>query len=149
MKLTGIISVVLLFIYSISSFVGIGVIHCGCTHSQRLVMMSVHPSCLCSSSVETCCPHNDQYHDDEEEEEEDCGNDCCFVEYQYVEIDQLNVKHSQNHSTKVLSMFFFPLLPVHGLIDDAKEYTVAVNNHSPPSDFLKIPLIYMHRQLRL
>ena len=147
MKLTGIISAVLLFMYGVSTFVGTGVYHCACTHSQRLVIMSVHLSCQCSSSPETCCPHNDQHHHGEDED--DCGNDCCSLEYQNVDVDQLIGKHFYNHLTKVLSLLFYPFLPVNGLNGNVKEYTFAVNNHSPPPDLLKVPLIYMHRQLRL
>ena len=148
MKLTGIISVVLLFLYSIFTFVGIGVYRCGCTHTQRLVMISVQPSCQCSGSHEKCCSHNDQCHD-EEDDEDGCGNNCCAIEYQYVDVDQLNITQVYSHLTKVISLLFFSLLPDNELNGNTQDYTVAVNNHSPPPDLLKIPLIYQHRQLRL
>ena len=141
------ITVIFLFIYSVSTFVGIGVLRCGCTHSQRIVMMSVHSSCLCNGSLEKCCRHNDHFHEDDEED--DCENDCCSLEYQYVDVDQLNTKHAQNRTTKILSLLFFPLLSDHGLSAGFKENTIAVNNNSPPPDIFKIPIIYMHGQLRL
>ena len=140
------ISFIFLFVYSVSTFVGIGVLRCGCTHSQRIVMMSVHSLCLCSNSPEKCCQHNDQHH--EEDEEDDCENDCCSLEYKYVDVDQLNIKQFHIHPTKVLSLLLFPLLPLNGLNDGIKEYAVAVKNNSPPPGLLKIPLIYKHSQLR-
>ena len=142
------ITIIFLLVYSVSTFVGIGVIRCGCTHSQRLVMMSVQPSCLCSASVETCCSHHEQY-DDDAEAEETCGEECCFIAYQYVEADQLNTKHFHNHSTKVLSLLFSPLLPMQGFGAGFKECTFAVNINSPPTEIFKIPIFYLHQQLRL
>ena len=148
MKLTGFISFVFSIIYSVSTFVGIGVFRCDCTHTKRIVMLSVQPSCQCSNSHEKCCSHNDQFHN-EEEEDVDCDHNCCSLEYQYVDVDQLNSKHFHNYQTKVLSLLFFPQFPVHGLNVGIKENVVAVRNNSPPPGLLKIPLIYKHRQLRL
>jgi len=100
---------------------------------------------------EKCCPHHDDYQNDEEDEEEknDCGNNCCSLEYQYVDADQLNKIQSYNHSTKVLSFHSFSHSLAHGLNAQVKECTFAVKNNSPPPELLKIPLIYMHSQLRL
>ena len=140
------ISVILLFTYSVSAFMGIGIFSCSCTHSQQLVMMSVHPSCQCSNSVENCCRHNEHHSDDEEDD--DCGDDCCSLVFQYMDVDQLNITKSLNQPTKVLSFLFSPL-SIDGLITSIKECTVAVKNNSPPFGLFKIPLIYMYGQLRL
>ena len=148
MKLTSTISVILLFIYSISTFVGIGVIRCGCTDSQRLVMMSFHPSCLCSDATEDCCTHNDLHHD--EDKESDCQDeDCCSFVYEYVNVDHLIVSQFIDHPTKVFSLLFFPCILNNVLIDITKECSSDVKNNSPPLCLLKTPLIYMYNQLRL
>ena len=147
MKLTGIISAVLLFIYSISTFVGIGVVRCSCTDSQRLVMMSFHPSCMCSDSAEDCCPHNNRHHD--EDKESGCHDeDCCSLVYKCVNIDHLIVTKFIDHQTKVFSLLFFPCKLNNVLTDIAKESSSDVKNNSPPG-LLKIPIIYLHSQLRL
>jgi len=109
-------------------------------------MMSVLPSCQYSDFVESCYPHNELHSD--EEEDDDCGNDCCSLLYQFIDVDQLNVIQSNNQPTKVLSFLFFPL-SIDGLITDIKESAVTVKNNSPPSGLFKIPLIYMYGQLRL
>jgi len=140
-------SVILLLTYSVSTFVGIGVNHCGCTHSQRIVMMSVARSCICSNSIETCCPHNDHY--SEGVKKDDCGSDCCSLEYQYVEIDQMSVKQSNNHSAKDSSLFVLPFLSVHGWNASFNTRALAANNNSPPDDLFKISVVYLHMQLRL
>ena len=151
MKLTGIISVVLACIYSVSNVVGIGVIHCGCTHSQRMVMWSLHPACMCNESDEDCCAHN-EHHENKDNDPEDFGcrdNDCCSLKYQFVDVDQLNATHCYDYFTKILSLFFFPLLSVHLLLDNMQQWDATIKNNSPPAGILKIPLIYMNRQLRL
>ena len=149
MKLTGIISVILACIYSASTIVGIGVIRCGCTHSQRLVMLSFYPSCLCSSSDEDCCAHNENHHDDHVHEDFGCmDNDCCSLVYQYMDVDQLNVSYIHDYPTKNVTSLFFPLLSVDILMDNMQQCVATIKNNSPPG-ILKIPLIFMHRQLRL
>ena len=148
MKLKGIISVSVLFIYCMMTFFGIGVIRCGCTNSQRLVMMSFHPSCLCSDSDEDCCQHNHRHHD---ENKEPCCQDenCCSLVYKHVDIDHLIITQFNDHPAKILSLLFSPYLPVNAFIDSIKECATEVKNNSPPLCLLKIPLIYMHSQLRL
>jgi len=146
MNLTRFISVILLFAYSISAFVNVGMINCGCTHSQRMVMMSTHLSCICSHSIGNCCSHNDQHHHDEEE---DCGNGCCYVVNQNLEVDQLNVKQSHESSAKFFSLFLFPVYSIDGLITSIKDRADAIKNNSPPLGLFNIPLFYMYAQLRL
>jgi len=148
MKFYGIISFILFFVYSTATFVGVGVIRCGCTNSQRLIVLSFHPSCLCSDSTDDCCQHNDQHNDDDEET--DCDDkDCCSFMYKYVNVDHLNVKQFGDHTTKGLSLLFFPLVAVNGWIANICRYALDVKNNSPPLILLKTPLIYMHSQLRL
>ena len=148
MKLNAVISVILLFIYSVPVFVGVGIIRCGCTDTQRLVLMSFHPSCLCSNSTNDCCRHNDQHHD--EDHEPGCQDeDCCSFMYKYVNVDHLNVTQFNDHPTKVLSLLLFPHFLVNRLINSFKGYTFGIKNNSPPFCLLQIPLIYIHRQLRL
>ena len=153
MKVRCIISVVLLFVYSVMTFVGIGIFRCGCTQSQQLVVMSVQTACPpCSSSTESCCPHSDQYqHEKDDDRENGCQeNDCCLLEYQYMEVDQLLVAHFQDIRAKALSLVFFPVISVYyGMTTTFNECTVNVKNNSPPRDLLKVPLIYLHAQLRL
>ena len=148
MKFKGIISVILLFIYSVATLVGVGVIRCGCTNSQQLVVLSFHPSCLCSDADDHCCPHNDRHHD--EDEETVCQDkDCCSFVYKYVNVDHLNVKQSNDYIAKALTLLFVPCVVFNGLTDSIYGYPVDVKNNSPPFCLLKIPLIYMHGQLRL
>ena len=150
MNLTGIISVVFLSIYSVSTFIGIGSFRCDCTHSKRIVMLLMQPSCPCSSSPEKCCSHNDRYHHDEKDDNEnDHEDNCCSLEYQYLDVDQLNIIQSLNHQAKVLLLHIIPFFTTNNLNLNIIEYADAVKNNSPPPTLLKIPLIYKHRQLRL
>ena len=144
-----IISVILLFVYSVTTFVGIGVFHCGCTQSQGWVVMAT--TCPpCSKTAENCCPHGDRHHDEEKNEQENgCqDDDCCSVEYQYLKVDQLNVTHSHDVQAKVLSLFSSPFLSTDGYINGIRNCYAVIKNHSPPG-LLKIPLIYIYAQLRL
>ncbi len=144
MKFTSIISIILLSIYSVSTFVGIGIVRCYCTHSQRLVMMPVQPSCQCCNSSKSCC----QTENKQPGKKHNCKKDCCSLIYKYVEVDQLSSTQFYDMLTKVLSLLFSPLLSVDDLMVSIKEYaTIKIN--SPPPGLLKIPLIYMHGQLRL
>jgi hypothetical protein len=127
------------------TFVGVGIIHCGCTHSQQLVLLVVQNKCPCSTSAENCCPHSDQHHD----EENDCQDeDCCSLVYQHIEVDQLNVTQFHDVQVKFLSLLFSTFLPIEGFISGVNECFSEIKNHSPPG-LLKIPLIYAHSQLRL
>jgi len=148
MKLTGIISVILACICSASTIVGIGVIRCGCTDSQRLVVLSIHPSCLCSSSENDCCQHNEQHNDHEHEDFGCMDNDCCSLVYQHMDVDQLIISYTHDYPAKNVASLFFPILSVDILMDNVKQCVAIINNNSPPV-FFKIPLIFMHRQLRL
>ena len=147
MKLNRIISFVLLFIYVMMTVVGVGFLRCGCTDSQRVTVMSFHPSCLCSDSTNECCQHNDQHHD--EDEDDDCQDeDCCSFVYKMADTDHLNVAYNNDYQSKLTSLLFLPLLSVYGFMDGVKE-SADVKNNSPPYILLKIPLIYLYRQLRL
>jgi len=148
MKYTGWISVIILFIYSVSTFVGVGVVRCGCTNSHKLVILSFHPSCLCSDSADDCCPHNDQYQD--VHGKTGCHDEnCCSVVYKYVNAVHLKVTPFNDHPAKVVSLLFFSHISVNKLFDNIKECAADIRNNSPPFFSLKIPLIYMHGQLRL
>ena len=142
MKINSITSVILLIVYSLSSLVGIGIFHCGCTNSQQLVFFTVKDaSCpLCTKSADVCCSHNEPHHDEENDEHED---GCCSLEYQYVDADQLIFTQFNDAKAKILT-----LLPLSAdcLITSIKECFAFTKIHSPP---LKIPLIYLHAQLRL
>ena len=144
MKATNFIAVIILFVYSALSFVGVGIFHCGCTNSRQLVLMAFHTTCpSCSNSGDSCCHHNDQHHHDED----DCDEDgCCMPEYKHIDIEYLNVEKYKDVQAKVLILF---TLPVVGLISEIKESFVVIKNNSPPDRLLKIPLIYLHSQLRL
>ena len=145
MKLNNIISVVVLLIYAMLTSFGIGIFDCACTDSQQLVVLNLRSTCPpCNDSTESCCSHNEGY-DDEKEEDDD---DCCSLSYQYVVVDQLNVTQSQSYynQTKDLPLF---TLPFANRISSIKEYSAIQKNHSPPPNFLKIPVIYLYAQLRL
>ena len=145
MKLTGIISIIMLTTYSLLTYVGVGVYHCGCTHSERLVMMAFQPVCPCNNSAEDCCTHHDSHHNDEN----DCGDeDCCSLAYQRIEVDQLYGAQFQDVQVKVLSLFFSPVTLVDCFVTGIEERFIQIKNHSPPG-LLKIPIIYLHSQLRL
>jgi len=142
------ISFILMFIYGMSSCLGVGIVRCGCTESQRIVFMSIHPSCLCSYSADDCCAHNYQHHDDDEET--GCQDEeCCSFFYKFVDTDHLNVIQYIDQPAKETFLLFFPILSVNGWMDSIKECTDTIKNNSPPLCLLKIPLIYMHGQLRL
>jgi len=148
MKLSGIISFILVFIYSVSIIMGVGIIRCGCKNSQRLVVMSFHPSCLCSDSADDCCRHNDWHH--HEDEDPNCQDEkCCSFVYKSVDVDHLNVSQFNDYVTKVFSLLFLSILPVNHLMGNIKECAVEIRNNSPPLCLLKILLIYMNGQLRL
>ena len=145
MRLTKTISFVLLFVYSMLTL-GIGIYYCGCTHSQQLAVLAVNTECPpCSKSVESCCPHSDsQPHQDEENS---CQNDdCCSLEYQYIDVDQLNIAKSYSAQFKTATLFSLPLASINNGI---KECSSLAKNHSPPPDLFKPPIIYLHRQLLL
>jgi hypothetical protein len=151
MRPANIISIILLVIYSVSTIVGIGIIRCGCTHSQRLVMMYLHPSCLCRASNDDCCQHNSQHHD---EQNQNCEpgyheKDCCTFVLKHVDIDHLNVTQYNDHPTKIITLLFSPLVSVDVLMDSIKEYAGFIKNNSPSAVILKIPLIYAYSQLLL
>jgi len=130
------------------TFAGIGIFHCGCTQSQGLVVMAVQTTCpACTTSAKDCCPHNDHHHD---EESDGChDDDCCSLKYQYLTVDQLSATQCHDIQPKVLSLFFSSFLSVDGFTAGVRECFTIVKNHSPPPDLLKIPLIYIHDQLRL
>ena len=143
------ISVILLFVYSVSTLVGIGVFHCDCTHSQRMVVGAFRYTCpLCCNSDDSCCRHNHRQHDEQSEKSGE-EHDCCSLVYQHVEVDQLSVVQYYDFQAKVLSLFFSPCLLIEGFATGIKECSAAIKNHSPPSGLLKIPVIYLHGQLRL
>ena len=144
MKLSNVISVVMLLVYSMLTFIDIGIFNCSCTHSLQVVALNVQSTCPpCRNSTENCCPHNEQ-HDEENDEDED--DDCCS--YQRVVVDQLNVTQSKSHNsqTKVLTLF---ILPFFNHISGIIESSAFTKNHSPPPNLLKIPVIYLYGQLRL
>ena len=147
MNINGIISVILLFVYSAATFVGVGFFRCGCTHSQGWFVMAQATCPPCSGSTDDCCPHNDQHHN----EEKKCQDkDCCSVEYHHLNVDQLNVAQFKILPAKILALLFSSFLSVHEVfIAGIKECSVIVNNNSPPPDLFKIPLIYLNGQLRL
>lgn len=149
MKFANIISVILLYFYGASTFVGIGIYNCNCTHSQRMVLLLVQPSCQCDNSAEKCCTHNRHRHSDEHSDEEHDHDDCCSLVYQYMDIDQLMVTQHHDGQAKVLSLFFTPFSWVNGFTASIGECFAVIKNHSPPPDLLKIPLIYLQGQLRL
>lgn len=147
MKFANVISIILLFVYSMLTFLGIAIYHCSCTHSQGLVVMAIQTGCPpCSSSAENCCSHNGHHHDEDNDCEE---GDCCSLDYQYLKIDQLKVDQFHNSHLKVFSLLFSPFLSVDDFTIGIKDDFAAIKNHSPPSGLLKIPLIYMYAQLRL
>ena len=151
MKLNRIISVILLFVYSVAALVGVGYFHCGCTQSQGWIVLAIRNTCPpCSRATEDCCPHSDQHHDEENGVQNNgCqNNDCCSVEYQYLKVDQLSVTHSHDVQAKALTLLFSHCLSVDGYITDIRECYATIKNHSPPG-LLKIPLIYIYAQLRL
>ena len=138
-------SYALLLVYSMLTFVGIGVYYCGCTQSQQLAVLTIQTECPpCSSTVERCCPHGDpRYY-----ESNSCGEDeCCLLAYQYVSVDQLYVAQPYNEQAKVMSLFF--LLFVVFFVVGFREISIYRRIHSPPPNFIKTPIIYLHRQLRL
>jgi hypothetical protein len=139
MKLKNIISVALLFIYSLTVCADIGVFHCGCIHSEQLVMLSGRAAFPCSSSGKDCCRHH--------EEEDKTG--CCPLQYKSFEIDRQTVARNDNLRARELSLPFSPFVPAGGWAADTWEYAAAGAKHSPPPDLYKIPLIYLHTQLRL
>jgi len=144
MKFAGII---VLFVYSMLTFVGVGIFHCGCTHSQGLVVMAVQTACPpCTGTTESCCSHNDQYHDDDTSNCED--EDCCTVEYQFLDVDQLNVSQFHEVKAKVVSLAFSPFLLFDSFYSAVSERFIEIKNNSPPVLF-NIPFIYMYAQLRL
>ena len=146
MKLRNVISVVLLFVYGMLTVTGIGVSYCNCTQSQQLVMLAVHTACpQCSKKADTRCSHSDGHHHDEKN---DCkhDDDCCSFSIQYVDVDRLNFTNLNNSPSKSLTLFSLPAVVQ---IAGVSELSVFVKNNSPPPDLLKIPLIYLHRQLRL
>ena len=147
-KLTG---VILLFFYGVSTFVGIGVFHCGCTDSQRVVVLTAQNGCFCSNLNDECCPHSEQHQRHHHEEESGCEHDheCCTFVYQYVDIDQMIVKQGNDRSTKTFSYYSFSFLSINGWINDIKKCGIAVKNNSPPPFLRKIPIIYLFAQLRL
>ena len=145
MKLNSVISVVMLLVYSMLTVIDIGIFDCSCTDSQQFVVLNVQTTCPpCSNATENCCPHNEQ-HDDENDDDDE---DCCPLTYQRVVVDQLNVTQSKSHNsqTKVLTLF---TLPFSNTISGVVESSAFSKNHSPPLNFLKIPVIYLYGQLRL
>ena len=145
MRLTKIISFILLFVYSMLTL-GIGIYHCGCTHSQQLAMLAINTECLpCSKSAESCCPHSDSYpHHDEENHCQD--DDCCSLKYQYIDVDQLNIIKQYDVQFKAITLFYLPFTSINnGII----ECSALAKNHSPPPDLFKLPIIYQYRQLLL
>ena len=147
MKLTNIISVLMLLVYSMLTFVNVGIFNCGCTDSQQFVVLNVQTTCPpCSNTTESCCPHNE--HNNEEDIEENEDDDCCSLSFQYIVVDQLNITKLQsfNNQPKVLTLYTLPLIT---LISDIKECVTFTKNHSPPFNLLKIPVIYLYGQLRL
>jgi len=150
MKITNIISVILLSVYSVATFSGIGIYNCNCTHSQRIVFMFVQPSCQCETSTERCCSHNHHQHSDEHPNRNHIidDEDCCSLISQQIDIDQLTVAHHYDIQAKVLSLFFSPFLWIENFATGVNECFAVFKNHSPPA-LIKIPLIYLQGQLRL
>ena len=149
MKISNIISVILLSVYSIATFSGIGIYDCNCTHSKRLVLMFFQPSCQCVATTESCCSHH--HHQDSDEHPDDEQNnheDCCFLVYQHIDIDQLTVAQHHDFQAKILSLFFSPFLWIENFTEGINDCFAVFKNHSPPP-LLKIPLIYFQGQLRL
>ena len=140
-----ILSFALLLVYSMLTFVGIGIYHCGCTQSQQLAVWSIQTECPpCSSTVEKCCPHGEPHHF----ELNSCGEDeCCLLAYQYASVDQLYVTQPNNDQAKVLSLFFLPFVVL--IAGVRRESIFCKRIHSPPPNFATTPIIYLHRQLRL
>ena len=141
MKLKNTISsLALLFVYSMLTIVGIGIYYCGCTQSRQLVL-AVQTECPpCSAAAESCCSHGG-------DENNECRDDeCCLLAYQYVNVDQLYVAQPYNEHSKVFTLSLFSFV---GLITSFKESFIFAKNHSPPPELFKIPIIYLHRQLRL
>ena len=149
MKITNIISVILLSVYSVAAFSGIGIYNCNCTHTQRLVFLFVQPSCQCETSAESCCSHHDhQYADEHPDYEQIEPDDCCFLVFQHIDIDQLTVSQHYDFQAKVLSLFISPFVWIEHFAAGVNECFAVFKNHSPPPLF-KIPLIYLQSQLRL
>ena len=142
-----IMSVILLFLYSMAAMVGVGTYHCGCAQSQGWVVMAVRTACPgCTTSTENCCQHNAHHHDDESDGCQD--DDCCSLKYHYLKVDQVSVTQSHDIQTKVLSLFFLPFISVDNSITGVRDLIDQNKNHPPPG-LLKIPLIFLHGQLRL
>ena len=148
--MSNIISVILLSVYSVAAFSGIGVYNCNCTHTKRLVLMFFQPSCQCNTSIESCCPHHhdDQHSDNHHDDQQPEHDACCFLIYQPINTDQLTVSQHDDIQAKILSLFFSPLVWIENFTAGVNDGFAAVKNHSPPP-LLKIPLIYWQGQLRL
>lgn len=144
MKLKGIISIILLFVYSLMACAGIGVFRCDCTQPEQVVMMSGRADCPCSSSSKDCCRHHE-----EEDKTDRYENDCCPLQYKPFEIDQQIIVKDDDLRVKELSLPFSLSVPADGWMADIREYDAAGAKHSPPPDLYKIPFIYLHAQLRL
>ena len=149
-----IISVILLFLYCVPSFLGIGVFHCGCTQSQGLVVMSVHQEATCppcSSSDDSCCPHGEQQHGKNDVQDDECSDDeCCSLEYQSLDADYLNATRLNDTQSKSVSLLLFSFSMIDSGVTNIKKNVTAAQNHSlPPGSLLNVPLIYMILQLRL
>ena len=141
MKFKGI---VLLLVYSLSTFASIGVLYCNCTQSQQLVILSSLPSCPCSESDTSCCSH-DEYLDDEKS---DCDDDdeCHLITYQYVKIDQMqSLAGNAKLQLPVLSVLF----AANELTNKVDICCGFVENNLSLFITHKIPLIYVYNQLRL
>jgi len=125
---------------------GVGIYFCGCTHSQQLAVLAINTECpSCSKSAESCCPHSDNYpHQDEENSCQDDG--CCSLEYQYIDVDQLNATKQYNAQFKAIILFYLPFASINNGI---KESSAFATNHSPPPDLFNPPIIYLHSQLLL
>ena len=145
MKLTNIISFIILLVFSTLTFVGTGIYHCGCTHTPQMVLLAFQTTCPCSSSDEDCCPHHKAHHDDENCDEDE---DCCSLSYQRTEIDPYHVTRLHDVQAKVLSLFFLPFTSVDGFITGISDCFTQISERPPPG-LLKTLLIYMHSQLRL
>ena len=149
MNITNIISTILLSIYSIATFSGIGIYNCNCTHTKRLVLMFVQPSCQCETTAGHCCSHDHQQCSDEHHDKEvDGHDDCCFPVPQNIDIDQLTVVKQFDIQEKVLSLFFSSSVLTNDFISGINACFTVFKNHSPPT-LLKIPIIYLQSQLRL